>query len=321
MEYQPIKVDVNVNQSVKCCKCNADTKYNRRKIKETIYCKDCYDSIRIQFAPQVSEIYETISSLSKTRKLIDKKELIHNLITLSSSLKKEQDFDFTINNYHIDEFRVLCLRDYSIYQNAITQNRKTLSPEEKEKINISIIKQQKPYDRYIAFDLETTGLSREKNKIIEIGAVKVINGYAISYFKCFVKIQSKLPKSIVQVTGITDEMLASDAIPIEEALSKFSDFIQDYPLVAHNASFDMGFLKTNGDRCGFKFTNKVEDTLSLSRKYMKEVKEDGYSYKLSDLCQYIGYKPKQAHRSYDDALAAAYLYNHIKSEIKWKEMY
>ncbi|GKU82693.1 PolC-type DNA polymerase III [Niallia sp. NCCP-28] len=309
----------DINKGSHCAQCNSELPTSPiKKIHDTVFCKSCFDLIKSNYASIVGNIYETIFKIHKSKDLFEKKELLHELINVTSQLRKEKYFDYRINDMHIDDFRVQCLRDYALYNNTINNNRKKLTLEEKEKVQTTFIQQKKPYDRYIAFDLETTGLSPEKHEIIEIGAVKIIHGYAVEYFQCFVKTKKKSTKKIIQITGITDHDLETEGIPLNEALEKLSEFIQSYPLIAHNAPFDINFIKQYGAECNIKFNNKVDDTLALAKRYMKDVRSDGYSYKLSDLCDYIGYKPEKSHRSYDDALAAAFLYESIKIDIKFK---
>ena len=95
---------------------------------------------------------------------------------------------------------------------------------------------------FVVFDIETTGLHNDKNNITEIGAVKVVNGQIVDKWSTFVNPCQPIPENIVELTGITDSMVA-DAPKIEEILGEFFEFCKDCILVAHNAAFDIGFIK------------------------------------------------------------------------------
>ena len=114
----------------------------------------------------------------------------------------------------------------------------------------------KPTDRvlkdatYVVFDVETTGLSNQYDKIIELAAVKVHNGEIIDKFERFTNPHERLSETIINLTHITDDML-TDAPEIEEVLTEFKEWVGDAIFVAHNASFDMGFIDTGYERLGF----------------------------------------------------------------------
>ena len=99
-------------------------------------------------------------------------------------------------------------------------------------------------DTYVVFDLETTGFSSVKDKIIEIGAVKVADGKITDKFSTFVNPKRPIPFEITQLTSITDQMVM-EAPAIETVLPQFLEFVGDAVLVAHNASFDVGFIEQN----------------------------------------------------------------------------
>ncbi len=156
-------------------------------------------------------------------------------------------------------------------------------------------------DTFVVFDIETTGLSRETERITEIGAVKVCEGKIIDRFSTFVDPQKPIPAEITKLTGITDEMVA-DAPPIEEILPQFLEFCGDAVLVAHNASFDMGFIRVNAERkCGVEVKNTVLDTLELSRSLLSELSK----HKLNLICDHLGVSLEGHHRAVNDAEATA----------------
>lgn len=157
-------------------------------------------------------------------------------------------------------------------------------------------------DTYIALDLETTGLNPKHDKIIEIGALKVVNGSPAGRFSTFVNPGRRLEERIVELTGITDSQLA-DAPYIEEVFSSFLEFIEDYPFLGHRILFDYSFLKKAAADQKKVFEKNGIDTLKIARKYLPELEHRNLSY----LCEYYQI-PHQAHRALADAEATHSLY-------------
>ncbi len=161
----------------------------------------------------------------------------------------------------------------------------------------------------IVFDIETTGLSVQNCKITEIGAVKVKNGEITDRFQTFVNPETPIPADIVELTSITDEMVA-DAPKIKEALTSFFEFIGDESarakklLVAHNANFDTGFIRQAASDCGMEFNNPYIDTVALSRFLNPDLKK----HKLDVLAEYYNLGEFNHHRADDDAETLAKIY-------------
>lgn len=156
---------------------------------------------------------------------------------------------------------------------------------------------------YIAFDVETTGLNPMENEIIEIGALKVRNGKVAERFMEFIHPQSPISTAITDLTGITNEMVAS-ARTRGEVVSDFLDFCEDDVLIGHNVSFDYSFMKSSAAKDGMPFEKMGIDTLKIAQKVHKNLD----SKSLGSLCAYYNIENKSAHRAYHDALATAKLY-------------
>jgi len=163
------------------------------------------------------------------------------------------------------------------------------------------------YDNYVIFDLETTGLDKDLDHIIEIGALKYENNELVSEFNYLINPKIDLPEVITNITGITDGDLL-DKPTIEDVLPKFIDFIGDLPLLAHNNSFDLGFINKKINDLKLKpLNNKMIDTLELARNYIPEL----YNYKLETVKKY--FKINQvSHRATGDCYTTNFLYQECK---------
>ena len=153
---------------------------------------------------------------------------------------------------------------------------------------------------YVVFDLETTGFSPRKNRIIEIGAVRIENGNVTERFSEFVNPRVPLPYKITQLTGITDTMVA-DASGIEEVLPRFVAFCEGAVLVGHNVSFDISFINENCARQGIEADFTTVDTLGLSRMFFPRQAR----HTLDAVAKALNVTLGQHHRAVDDAEATA----------------
>ncbi|MFD2829737.1 PolC-type DNA polymerase III [Corticicoccus populi] len=165
---------------------------------------------------------------------------------------------------------------------------------------------------FVVFDVETTGLSSKYDQIIELAGVKVKNGEIIDKFERFSNPNEPLTETIKEITGITDDMLV-DAPPISEVITDFKEWVGDAVFVAHNASFDMGFIEAAYQREGFgSYTNGVIDTLELSRTVNTDFKKHG----LNILAKKYNVELTQHHRAIYDAEATAYIFIKMLQQIK-----
>ena len=160
---------------------------------------------------------------------------------------------------------------------------------------------------YICFDLETTGLSVEQDEIIEVGAVKVVEGRLTEQFSCFVNIKKPLTPFISELTGISDEMLVKEGYDKQPVIEEFVKFCEGYDLIGHNLLFDYKFMKTGASAYQLPFEKKGIDTLNLARKFLPELPNK----KLGTLCDYYHYRNDKAHRAVYDARATAYCYEQM----------
>lgn len=163
-------------------------------------------------------------------------------------------------------------------------------------------------NKYIAFDIETTGLDPMYDEIIEIGAIKIENGKEVEVFSTLVKPKYEIDEFISELTGITNEMV-KESPSIDAVLPKFIDFIKDSIILGHNVNFDINFIYDNLIKCDMNpITNDFIDTLRLSRKLLPELKH----HRLSDLADYYNINTVGSHRSLKDVRMTIEVYNNFK---------
>ena len=179
--------------------------------------------------------------------------------------------------------------------------------------SVSFPKGQDIDTEYCVLDIETTGLSFRTEKITELGAVIYKNGEIIKEFECFVNPEKPIPQEVVEVTHITDEMV-KDAETIETILPKFLEFIGDRIIVAHNADFDVGFIKYNAEKLGIKLENTYIDTLRLAKDLFPDYKK----YKLGIIADNLGIKVDVAHRALDDVITLVKVFKVMQDMLKEK---
>ena len=170
-------------------------------------------------------------------------------------------------------------------------------------------------DAFVVFDIETTGFSSVKDKIIEIGAVKVENGKIVSRYSTFVNPEVPIPFEITKLTSITDAMVI-DAPKIETVLPEFMEYVGDAVLVAHNAGFDVGFIEENCRRLGMERKLTSVDTVALARVLLPTLSR----YKLNIVAKTLGISLENHHRAVDDAGATAEIFVKFVEMLKEREI-
>ena len=166
---------------------------------------------------------------------------------------------------------------------------------------------------YVVFDLETTGISRVYDEVVEISAVKVRGGKVVDEFSTLVNPGRHIPAGASQVNGITDQMVAH-APRFVKVLQEFLDFTEGYPLVGHNiASFDMKFICRDAEKYyGSVPVNDYVDTLPLARKHLPNLSH----HKLTDLASYYGLTTDGAHRALNDCRMNQQVYECMVKEMR-----
>ena len=163
---------------------------------------------------------------------------------------------------------------------------------------------------YVVIDIETTGFDNLTDQIIEIGAVAVKDGSVAAEFSALLKTDISLPKNIVELTGITDEMLRNDGRNAKEVLEELKEFCGNMELVGHNiVVFDMSFLRTAFSKNNLEpMGNKMNDTLRIARRRI----DDYNGYELRDLAKYFKIEHGNLHRGLNDCLLTYKIFEELK---------
>ena len=162
-------------------------------------------------------------------------------------------------------------------------------------------------NEYVVLDLEMTGLSAKSDQIIEIGAVKIKDNQVVETMECLVNPNCKIPTRVVELTGITDEMVQG-GMDKDEAVEKLLDFIDGWILVGQNITFGYSFLKQWAVNHKRPLTAKACDTLKLARVLLPADQPK----KLEKLCEYFGIERAREHRAMDDAIETWQVFEKLK---------
>ena len=161
---------------------------------------------------------------------------------------------------------------------------------------------------YVVVDLETTGLDPEKDEIIEIGSLKVVNGIVVDEFHALIDPSGELSDEVKNLTGLTNSDFEKDGVELSDAIDSLLFFMGSLPLVMHNADFDMSFIDAALERLDIdELDNECIDTLSLARKRMPRLA----SYRLEDLAQTLGLPTDGMHRAINDCRVTQGLLKHL----------
>lgn len=170
-------------------------------------------------------------------------------------------------------------------------------------------------DDYVLVDIETTGLSPQRDDIIEIGAIKVKGNRIVERFHSLLSINRMVPPFITELTGITTEALRQEGRPPQMVLQEFLEFTGDSVLVGHNVNFDINFLYDKCEKYLHEtLPNDFIDTMKLAKRVVRTP-----NYKLGTLADYFQVGYDGAHRSMNDVEITFAVYNHIKTMLEAKE--
>ena len=168
---------------------------------------------------------------------------------------------------------------------------------------------------YIAIDLETTGIRLSKDKIIEVGLLKVKDSHIIDTFSCVINPDMQVDDKILELTKISKNEL-ENAKRIHEVINHIVDFCEEYVLLGHNTIFDYSFVKKEANRAGLEFEKRGIDTYKLCKRVLPE----NVRKNLTDACNYFGIERKNSHRAFSDAYYTHVLFQEIIKNFKTFEI-
>ena len=168
---------------------------------------------------------------------------------------------------------------------------------------------------YIAIDLETTGIRLSKDKIIEVGLLKVKDSHIIDTFSCVINPDMQVDDKILELTKISKNEL-ENAKRIHEVINHIVDFCEEYVLLGHNTIFDYSFVKKEANRAGLEFEKRGIDTYKLCKRVLPE----NVRKNLTDACGYFGIERKNSHRAFSDAYYTHVLFQEIMKNFKTLEI-
>ena len=164
---------------------------------------------------------------------------------------------------------------------------------------------------YIVLDVETTGLRADQHEIIELAAMRVVEHAITDTFSTLVRIHAPLPAAITALTGISDDMLRDQGLPLPEAMAQFLAFAGERRVVCHHASFDYAFLKAACRKCHMpEFRNPYADTLQMAKRQLDEVPD----YKLATLAAHLGIDTTGSHRALEDCRMTYMLFEKLNEK-------
>ena len=168
---------------------------------------------------------------------------------------------------------------------------------------------------YISIDLETTGIRLSKDKIIEVGLLKVKDSHIIDTFSCVINPDMQVDDKILELTKISKNEL-ENAKRIHEVINHIVDFCEEYVLLGHNTIFDYSFVKKEANRAGLEFEKRGIDTYKLCKRVLPE----NVRKNLTDACNYFGIERKNSHRAFSDAYYTHVLFQEIIKNFKTLEI-
>ncbi|SNV75897.1 DNA polymerase III PolC [Clostridium cochlearium] len=300
------------------------------EIKEGLYCKIRGEVVNDSYAREIVIMARDIVKLNKIEKMdmAKEKRVELHLHTKMSAMDGMNSAESLVKRAAKWGHKAVAITDHGVVQ-AYPE-----AMEAAKKYNIKIIYGVEGYlvddgvpiainagnrtldDTYVVFDIETTGFSNKNDKIIEIGAVKIKEGKIIDKYSTFVNPERIIPEKIVELTGIQDYMV-KDAPKIEEVLPEFMEFVADSILVAHNANFDVSFIKKNCKDMGINFNSPILDTIPLCKFLYPELKR----YKLNIVAKHLGIPLLNHHRAVEDAKTTGDILLRAFEDLKDKEIF
>ncbi|MDU7964634.1 MAG: exonuclease domain-containing protein, partial [Clostridium perfringens] len=298
--------DYTSSIAVKCFLRDKDKEHVLENVKKGLYCKVRGEATMDPYAKEVVIMARDINKLTKIERMdtAEEKRVELHMHTTMSSMDAVTAASKIVERAAKFGHKAVAITDHGVVQ-AFPDAQIAA-----KKNNIKVIYGVEGYladngtpivingheesfdDEYVVFDIETTGFSSKNDKIIEIGAVKLKDGEIVDSFSTFVDPKVNIPYKITELTSITQNMVNGQPT-IDEVLPKFMEFVGDSVLVAHNAAFDVGFIKKNLMDMGKTLKNPVMDTVPLARYLYPDLKK----VKLNLVAKHLGISLENHHRA------------------------
>ena len=235
--------------------------------------------------------------------------------TMVFSAKNEQGFSFYVHNTSwepVDFEGIRLMRRPA----SVTDTEYTGMEAAERKLHGRVIarktaavrNRKRAQEGYCVIDVETTGLEYQKDGIIEIAAIRIVNHQMSDQISLLIRVDRKVPPEISRMTGITDEMVQKEGVSLWEAIEKFREFIGLSPVVSHNIAFDRAFISEAFMRLGEPpMRNICKDTLALAKRRIDDIRD----YKLETIAEYYHIEVKQKHRALADCITTFQVYEKL----------
>ncbi len=233
--------------------------------------------------------------------------------TMVYSANNEQRMEFQVHNttWQPEDFEGITLmrRPITITSQEVTRNsvsKASTNHIAQKKHSKQVAKEEQL--GYTVVDIETTGLDFEKDEILELGAIRVINHEVTESFSALIRLKSELSRKISELTGITEEMISAEGVDLKSAIMQLWDFIGHSPVIGHNFRFDRAFLVKASEEMKIQMPQLlVWDTLTLARRKGCDVSD----YQLNTLAAYFGIRVEENHRALSDCMTTFQVYEKL----------
>lgn len=240
--------------------------------------------------------------------------LTHGKATMVYSANNEQGMEFRVHNttwtpVDLDGIKLIRRPLPTRSVQEIPQTGRSKAAQFLKSNRIQAAKRKKELaEGYMVVDLETTGLAPQKDGIIEMGALHIVNGVEKEQLSLLICPKKSIPPNIQRLTGITSELLSEHGILLQDAIRRFCEFIGDRKLIYHNAGFDSAFLHRAFEQVGLDLLpNPYEDTILLAKRQLDDMDD----YKLETIAHHFGYPDIQHHRAIEDFKMIHFIYEKL----------
>ncbi len=233
--------------------------------------------------------------------------------TMVFSAKNEQGFSFYVHNtswepVDFEGIRLMRRPASVTMDTGIESAEKKLHSRALARKAAAAQSRKRAQEGYCVIDVETTGLEYQRDDIIEIAAIRIVNHQLSDQISMLIRVDREIPPEISHMTGITDKMVRQEGVSLWEAMEKFRDFIGSSPIVSHNISFDRAFISEASMRLGEPpLRNICKDTLALAKRRIDDIRD----YKLETIAEYYHIEVTQKHRALADCITTFQIYEKL----------